>query len=164
MNAYKRNSEVFARIVRESPSATLHDAAVLCRAQVTLHRWAELECGDGNDYASWCIERETVFRTGDGKTFPTLEQAKAHAEYLVPVIVGIEECEGRPVMARYPHQGKPSRTLVADRERGALKRIASVCERLGLHYFHQTDPRGCALYVAREALTDSQYSRGIACC
>lgn len=24
----------------------------------TLHRWAELECGDGNDYASWAIERD----------------------------------------------------------------------------------------------------------
>lgn len=48
-------------------------------------------------------------------------------------------------------------------EPGALRRIAEVCEREGLHYFHQTDPRGCALYVAAEPLTDCDYSsRGIA--
>ena len=31
---------------------------MLRRAQMTLHRWAEMECGDGNDYASWSIERD----------------------------------------------------------------------------------------------------------
>lgn len=46
---------------------------------------------------------------------------------------------------------------------GALRRIAEVCKRKGLHYFHQTDPRGCALYVAAEPLTDCDYStRGVA--
>ena len=34
------------------------DAAQLCRAERTLHTWAEQECGDGNDWASWCIERD----------------------------------------------------------------------------------------------------------
>jgi aryl carrier-like protein len=29
------------------------DANTLRRAEKTLHRWAELECGDGNNYASW---------------------------------------------------------------------------------------------------------------
>src|SRR3990167_3812184 len=38
--------------------ATFYDANTLRRAQLALHRWAELECGDGNDYASWSIERD----------------------------------------------------------------------------------------------------------
>lgn len=106
------------------------DANILRRAQLTLRRWAELECGDGNNYASWAIERD--------------------------------ETTGKPFMCRYPHDGKMSRTPMADREAGALRRVAAVCERNGLHFYHQGDPRGCALYVAREPLTGQNYTRGVA--
>lgn len=34
------------------------DAVALRRIAMTLHRWHELECGDGNAYASWCLERD----------------------------------------------------------------------------------------------------------
>jgi hypothetical protein len=34
------------------------DAFALRRISMTLHRWFELECGDGNDYSSWAIERD----------------------------------------------------------------------------------------------------------
>lgn len=102
------------------------------RAQLTLHRWAELECGDGNDYCSWSIERD------DETQFP----------YFVT----------------YPHTGKSYRRRIADKERGALRRVAEVCKRLNAHYYHHTDPRGCALYVGSEPLTDSYYNRGVACC
>lgn len=34
------------------------DAEALRRISMTLHRWHELECGGGNDYASWGIERD----------------------------------------------------------------------------------------------------------
>src|SRR6267142_899639 len=37
-------------------SLSFDEVNTLRRAQITLHRWAELECGDGNDYASWSIE------------------------------------------------------------------------------------------------------------
>ena len=107
-----------------------YQARGLRRCQMTLHRWAELECGDGDNYKSWAIER-------DEKT-------------------------GRPYMCIYPHQGANSRYIVPDRERGALRRVAKLCAELGLHYFHQTDPRGCALYVSREPLTDSNYNQGVA--
>lgn len=107
------------------------DAQALRRAQLTLQRWAELECGDGNDYASWAIERDETTQI--------------------------------PYMARYPHSGKPTRHRIPDRERGALKRVESICKRYGLNYFHQTDPRGCALYVAKEALNDTNYNYGVAC-
>lgn len=101
-------------------------AETLRRAELTLHRWAEQECGDGNDYASWAIERDEV--------------------------------TGKPFRAWYPHQGTATRTAIADREAGALRRVAAVCAELGLYYFHQSDPRGCAIYVAREPLTNSNYS------
>ena len=39
-------------------NATLEDMATLRRAAMTLHRWAELECGDSNDHMSVAIERD----------------------------------------------------------------------------------------------------------
>jgi hypothetical protein len=33
------------------------DAWDMRRIAMTLHRWNEMECGDGNDFASWAIER-----------------------------------------------------------------------------------------------------------
>ena len=105
-------------------------ANTLRRAQLTLHRWAELECGDGNK----CIER-------DEKT-------------------------DKPFMLYVYRSGAfaDRRDPIPDRERGALKRVAEVCKELGLFYYHQTDPRGCALYVSREPLSAEDYSRGVAVC
>jgi hypothetical protein len=58
-----------------------------------------------------------------------------------------------------------SRHPIPDREAGALKRIAETCDRLGLHWYHQTDPRGCALYVGRVPLDEYNYSsEGIPVC
>lgn len=110
------------------------DAAnTLRRAQIVLHRWAEQECGDGNDYASWSIERD--------------------------------ETTGKPFRCFYPHTGTSYRTRIADREAGALRRIRQVCTANKLHFYHQTDPRGCALYVAREPLDGCNYSsKGFAVC
>lgn len=84
------------------------DIEALRRCEMTLHRWAELECGDGNDYQSWAIER-------DGGS-------------------------GVPYMVYHPHNGTPTRRhKIADRETGALKRVAEICRRLGM--------KGC--YVLR---------------
>lgn len=53
---------------------------------------------------------------------------------------------------------------IPDRERGALARVEKVCKAAGLFYYHQTDPRGCALFVAAEPLNDQNYStKGVAC-
>ena len=38
------------------------DAVALRRISMTLHRWHELECGDGNNYGSWCITRGALKR------------------------------------------------------------------------------------------------------
>ena len=54
------------------------------------------------------------------------------------------------------------RRRVADREAGALRRVAETCDRLGLHWYHQPDPRGCSLYVSSEPFSDSSYWHGVA--
>jgi len=108
------------------------DANALRRAQITLQRWGEAECGDSNEYASYSVERD--------------------------------ETTGIPYRCVYRHDSNGvKRYRIADRERGALKRVQDICKRYGLHYFHQTDPRGCSLYIEREPLPDSNYTRGIAC-
>lgn len=56
---------------------------------------------------------------------------------------------------------KTRRWAIPDREAGALRRVAAVCAALGCHYYHQTDPRGCALYVSRDKLNDADYTRGV---
>lgn len=75
-----------------------------------------------------------------------------------------DEVTGTPYW--YRHDGTRG-GIAPDREAGALRRVRDVCERLGLTYYHQTDPRGCALYVATPdaGMTDSNYSGvGVACC
>ena len=48
--------ELIARL--EKTGFTCGEANQLRRISGTLHRWFELECGDGNDYSSWCLERD----------------------------------------------------------------------------------------------------------
>lgn len=88
----------------------------LARIERTLHRWSELECGDGDSH----IERD--------------EQTGIPYRY--------REC-------RFLASGDPRcRTRVPDRERGALRRLSAILAgHPGLVFYHQTDPRGCALYI-----------------
>lgn len=68
-----------------------------------------------------------------------------------------QECPGR-----VPSQGIP------DREAAAYRRIETLMERHpGLWWYHQTDPRGCALYVGRvmdlgDRELSSSYHKGFA--
>lgn len=85
-----------------------------------------------------------------------------------------DEVTGKPYFynarSRYldPHDPR-ARYQVADRERGAEKRLAAIMARYPhLSTYLQTDPRGCALYLLRPgdvpegADPGSYYSRGIA--
>ncbi len=132
---------------------SLTDQEALRRIEMTLHRWAEGECGDSNTYASWAIIR-------DEKTGKPYRQVHAHRE---------------DRSRDYP---------IADKEAGALKRLREILARYPhLWYYHQGDPRGCALYVGRwadipsetfrpadkqrqqqAAQLDSLYTRGVAVC
>ena len=136
----KERYEVLSRL--EKAGISYEHANALRRISMTLSRWGELECGDGNEYGSWAIERDESTE--------------------VPYMVH----------HRYMHgQGKDTvhRTRIADREKGALKRLQAIMSKYpDLLAYHQTDPRGCAVYVLRKddvpvgSSIDSVYNRGIA--
>lgn len=126
MTATEKTSIVQQRLIAAGIKATMAQAETLRRAELTLQRCGERECGDGSNYY---LERDEE----TGLTY------NVHIE------------SGR-------------RYRCPDREKGALRRVAALCDALGAHYYHQTDPRGCALYVSREPLTDRDYYRGVACC
>ena len=120
-----------AAVDRRGISSTIgyDDVLSLVRAQSTLHRWSELECGDGDGRVSWGIERD--------------------------------ENTGKPYMLRVGPDWQ-WKYPIPDREAGALRRVAAICQRNGLHFYHQTDPRGCSLYVSNEPLNSSNYTNGLA--
>ena len=144
----KRTTDLIQRIV--ALGFQDEEAWQLRRIEMTLHRWAEQECGDQNDHCSWSIER-------DEKT-------------------------NKPFRVTYPHKGNTRRReAIADLESGALKRLGKIVagrnERVltttldaQVLSYHQTDPRGCALYLLRASdvrpgeKLDSVYSRGLAVC
>lgn len=126
---------------------TFEEAQALRRISMTLHRWHELECGTGEGQTSWSIEREN----GDGT--------------------------GKPYMrVQYPtRDGYVDRKWrIADRESGALRRLARIVaarnarEASPVTPYVQGDCRGAALYVLREQdmlpghSLDCIYSRGLA--
>ncbi len=126
------------------------DAIALRRISMTLHRWHELECGDCNNHGSWCIIRGKKDRGGA-------------FEY---------DDAGKPWMEYHAHSANGARySLLPDRERGALKRLAKIMTNYpGFTYYVQGDPRGCVLYIMRPgdvregASIDSCYSNGLAVC
>lgn len=74
---------------------------------------------------------------------------------------GIERDPDTDIPYRVTHiysHAKAMRTRIPDREKGARKRIAERCERLGLKYYIQTDCRGLALYLSREEINGQNYN------
>jgi len=141
-----KTPESVASLIREGFAS--HDADALRRASMTLHRWHELECGDGDDYSSWCVTRGRK----NGKEF-------------------VHDDDGAPYLERHYHRGeaKAVYSRIGDRERGARKRIAAILTRYpGYQAYVQGDPRGCALYILRPGDiregedVSSVYTRGIA--
>ncbi len=126
------------------------DAVQLRRISMTLHRWHELECGDSNGYASWTVTRGHKH----GGEFTYDDNGDAYEE-------------------RHVHSENKARyTKIADRERGAQKRLASIMARYPeLVSYVQGDPRGASLYIVSKAdipaehspcWLDSNYNRGVA--
>lgn len=133
----KRQAQLISRLTEAG--FTWDEANAIRRIEMTLHRWAEQECGDGNDYCSWSIERD--------------------------------EQTGIPYRCVYPHTGQMRRERIADREKGALKRLAAILSRhADWTYYHQTDPRGCAVYLVRKSdiqpgsSLNACYPNGLAVC
>ena len=70
---------------------------------------------------------------------------------------------GIPCHVHYSASGS-TRVRIADRETAAWKRVCQVVKEIGIHAYHQTDPRGCALYISPEPMTQTNYSSiGIPC-
>lgn len=93
-----------------------------------------------------------------------------------------EECNGTIQRDGDEGDGKPRRyyerqngeivrgSIIPDREAGALRRLKAILQfHSDLSYYHQGDPRGCALYIVRNSdIVDgdisSLYTRGVAVC
>ena len=132
-NAMQKTAKLARAIQARGVAIDFDDAQTLRRAAMTLHRWAEGECGDS--YGN-LIERDEV----TGKPFLTSDWG-----------------------TRWGVVGRRVRRPIADREAGALRRVAEVCDKHGLYYRHQQDPRGCALFVDSEPIPNNDYTRGVAC-
>jgi hypothetical protein len=132
----KKNPECIARLMAAGVKES--DAWTLRRIAMTLHRWHELECGDGNGY----IERDE----------------KTGKPYYV-------NCNSRYLSANDPRNRRviaDRETGARRRLDSVMQRYA------GLTAYIQSDPRGAALWILREgdlpagADVESYYSRGIA--
>lgn len=72
-----------------------------------------------------------------------------------------DEKTGKWKLHRYnQYTNKDMSWPIPDREKGALKRIEAVCKDAGIYFYIQGDPRGCPLYVSKDALNHSNYNRG----
>lgn len=144
MNAQAKDRALAERILWDIPTSQRNTfphigevdaiANTLRRAQLTLHRWAEEECNG-------TIQRDG--EQGDGRPYRPYESFYIRKD-------------GSKAINRH-------KVPTPDREAGALRRVAEVCKAAGLHFYHQTDPRGCALYVSGQPMTHENYHRGIAC-
>jgi hypothetical protein len=133
MSAQEQTNALLHQLSRKGVILHYGQVDTLRRAQMTLHSWGVVECGQSDNHKSWSITRD--------------------------------EERGFPILTVYPKDGSASyKSRIADRESGALKRVAALCQAHGLYYYHQTDPRGCSLYVGTSPLTDNNYSsNGVAC-
>jgi len=117
----------------EKLGISTNDALILRRISITLHRWFELECGNGDSYGSWAIVRGR-FTLSNGGEFQ-------------------HDDDGKPYLEHHHYlrgKGKDYTThrQLPDRERGARQRLRKLLERYPhLTSYIQTDPRGCSLYV-----------------
>jgi hypothetical protein len=137
MSTLKNRVELMRQL--EARGFSFDEAESLRRIEMTLHRWAEQECGDGNAYASWAIERDQEtdkpYRcvypndSNNVRRTPIPDREKGALKRLAKIM------ESHPDFVSY----------------------------------HQGDPRGCALYILRKSDLNGQdinsvYTRGLAVC
>lgn len=121
------------------------EAEALRRISMTLRRWHELECGDGNG----CIERDET----TGKTYWV--NANTGRRYATP--------------DREKGALKRLDNIIADRNERAIGRVLAEesAEEITVKPYIQGDPRGAALYILRPGDipagedAGAYYSRGI---
>jgi hypothetical protein len=139
---------------------TRDEAESLRRISMTLRRWHELECGDGNDYVSWSIERDET----TNKPFMVYHRFTQKHPERVPV--ADRETGARKRLAAIIRD-RNQRTISAMPEPATIVGCAEQACDNSLSAYIQTDPRGAALYILRPgdipegSTADSYYSRGI---
>jgi hypothetical protein len=110
----------------------------LFRAEKSIGRFDELLCGS-SEYIGASRYDVSIRPTNDDYTeFEFIRQGQT----------------GK-IVCRHP---------IADSRIRTLKRLSAVLATFGLAPFHQSDPRGCSLYVAPIGSRDVGYSNGVACC
>ncbi len=148
MSTQKAKFELFARL--QSLGFTYEESVALRRIEMTLHRWAEQECGDGNDHSSWCLSRDET----TGKPYM---EVHPHTGKMHRYPVADREAGALRRMVQIVHNRNMREHDKANR--GPFTRLIA---------YHQGDPRGCALYLVKAsdipagASIDSIYNRGIA--
>lgn len=144
------------------------EAQTLRRIEMTLQRWSEHEC-NGNIQRD---EDDKAICTQCGNKFYG-EAASGNCPKCGDIAPIRTKATNKPRWySQYAieNQSDPKGYLIADREKGALKRLAKIMEgHPDFVSYHQGDPRGCALYiVAKSDLNGgdihSLYTRGIAVC
>lgn len=130
---------------------SIENVLLFRRDSMRLHNWFKQECGDSNAHADWCIERD-----------PDTDKPYRITNYYGRGNVSLFRRDSMHLhhITNYYGRGTTRRTPIPDMEKGARKRISERCERLGLHFYIQTDPRGWALYLSRNPINDTNYTNG----
>lgn len=162
MSTQKAKFELFCRL--QNLGFTYEEAAQLRRIEITLQRWGELECGNDNGHASYCVSRDET----TGKPYMEIHPHSGGKMRRYPVAdreAGAIKRLGKIVEAR---NSRAAQLHVANGGSLGDKTPGFVTA------YHQGDCRGCNLYLlTREQLTgsngeqlpiDQYYTRGLAVC
>jgi hypothetical protein len=142
----------------QSLGFTADEADKLRRISMTLRRWHELECGDGNGY----IERDET--SGKPRYINCRTSYLGANDVRRGHIIPDRETGAKRRLAEVLC-ARLDRQIAAHPDRGNLSR--SELAAMDLDAYIQTDPRGAALYILRPgdipegSTADSCYSRGI---
>ncbi len=206
MSTQKRKFELFARLTELG--FTYDEAHALRRIEMTLQRWAELECGTDRGCIERCEETPNFQLINWPDSAGNVWLVENRGTEAAPLYSPLKDTGqkdpnhfdaqralrrqralyivGKAYMTYENGPGPRGRYLVADREAGALRRLAVIVaarnarvapRRSSARFvfaYHQGDCRGCMLYlVTRGQLMDSgdkvlpveqYYTRGLAVC
>lgn len=107
----------------------------------------------GNDHNIVTAEDARILRQAELTLQRWAEQECGTSNDRHSVSIERDDDTGKPFRVVRPHENNKS---IQDR-------VAKLAASLGLHFYHQTDPRGASLYVSHQPLTDQNYTDGIAC-